>query len=92
MFSRIENRPHWILDVVFKDDLTRLRTGHGPANMAVVRHMAVNLLSQATATASGQADINDVYAFPTKDAATNDIWEMFAFSRADSTGSIGYTL
>ena len=43
----IENRLHWVLDVVFKDDLARLRTGHGPANMAVVRHMAMNLLRQA---------------------------------------------
>ena len=40
----IENRPHWVLDVVFRDDLARLRTGHGPANMAVVKHMAMNLL------------------------------------------------
>ncbi len=30
----------------------RLRTGHGPANMAVVRHMAVNLLRQAKPTLS----------------------------------------
>jgi predicted transposase YbfD/YdcC len=43
----IENRLHWVLDVVFRDDLARLRTDHGPANMAVVRHMAVNLLSRA---------------------------------------------
>ncbi|MFL5334676.1 MAG: ISAs1 family transposase [Geminicoccaceae bacterium] len=48
----IENRLHWVLDVVFKDDLARLRTGHGPANMAVVRHMAVNLLHQAKPTLS----------------------------------------
>ena len=48
----IENRLHWVLDVVFKDDLARLRTGHGPANMAVVRHMAVNLLRQARPTVS----------------------------------------
>ena len=27
----IENRLHWVLDVVFHDDLARLRTGHGPA-------------------------------------------------------------
>jgi hypothetical protein len=32
---------------VFKDDLARLRTGHGPANMAVVKHMAMNLLRDA---------------------------------------------
>ena len=48
----IENRLHWVLDVVFHDDLARLRTGHGPANMAVVKHMALNLLKQATSTTS----------------------------------------
>lgn len=40
----IENRLHWIMDVVFHDDLMRLRTQHGPANMATVRHIALNLL------------------------------------------------
>ena len=40
----IENRLHWVLDVVFHDDLARLRTGHGPQNMAVVKHMAMNLV------------------------------------------------
>ena len=48
----IENRLHWVLDVVFRDDLARLRTGHGPANMAVVKHMALNLLKQAKPTTS----------------------------------------
>jgi predicted transposase YbfD/YdcC len=48
----IENRLRWVLDVVFGDDLTRLRTGHGPTNMAVVRHMAMNLLRQAKPTTS----------------------------------------
>ncbi len=40
----IENRLHWVLDVVFHDDLARLRSGHGPENMAVVKHMAINLV------------------------------------------------
>ena len=40
----VENRLHWVMDVVFHDDLMRLRTEHGPANMATVRHMALNLL------------------------------------------------
>jgi predicted transposase YbfD/YdcC len=48
----IENRLHWVLDVVFKDDLSRLRTGHGPENMALVRHMATNLLHRAKPTTS----------------------------------------
>lgn len=40
----IENRLHWVLDVVFADDQARLRTGHGARNMAVVRHFAINLV------------------------------------------------
>ena len=48
----IENRLHWVLDVVFHDDLARLRTGHGPENMAVVKHMAMNILRQAKPTTS----------------------------------------
>ena len=44
----IENRLHWVLDVVFKDDQSRLRTGHGAKNMAVVRHFAINLVRAAT--------------------------------------------
>ena len=40
----IENSLHWTLDVTFKEDLSRLRTGHGPLNMAVVRRFAFNLL------------------------------------------------
>lgn len=43
----IENRLHWVLDVVFHDDLARLRSGHGPANMALIKHTALNLLTQA---------------------------------------------
>ena len=48
----IENRLHWVLDVVFRDDLSRLRTGYGPENMAVVKHMAISLLHQAKPTTS----------------------------------------
>lgn len=40
----IENRLHWVLDVVFHDDLARLRTASGPQNMAVVKHIAMNLV------------------------------------------------
>lgn len=41
----VENALHcWTLDVVFKDDLSRLRKGHGARNMAVLRHFAINLV------------------------------------------------
>ncbi|WP_245455818.1 ISAs1 family transposase [Mesorhizobium sp. M7A.F.Ca.US.008.03.1.1] len=40
----IENSLHWVLDVVFNDDQSHLRKGHGAKNMAVVRHFAFNLL------------------------------------------------
>jgi predicted transposase YbfD/YdcC len=43
----IENRLHWVLDVTFKEDLSRLRKGFGARNMAVVRHFAINLVRNA---------------------------------------------
>lgn len=42
----IENSLHWVLDVTFKEDLSRLHAGHGARNMAVVRHFALNLVRQ----------------------------------------------
>ncbi|HRO13333.1 ISAs1 family transposase, partial [Amaricoccus sp.] len=44
----IENRLHWVLDVTFADDQSRLRRGHGARNMATVRHFALNLVRTAT--------------------------------------------
>jgi len=35
---------HWLLDVAFKDDLSRYRSGHGAKNMAVVRRFALGLV------------------------------------------------
>jgi len=43
----IENSLHWVLDVTFGDDQSRLRTGHGARNMAVIRHFAINLVRTA---------------------------------------------
>jgi predicted transposase YbfD/YdcC len=44
---RIENALHWVLDVTFREDLARVRKGHGARNMAVVRHFAINLVRAA---------------------------------------------
>ena len=40
----IENQLHWVLDVDFGEDMSRLRKGHGATNMAIVRHFAINLV------------------------------------------------
>jgi len=44
---RIENSLHWVLDVTFREDLARVRKGHGARNMAIVRHFAINIVRTA---------------------------------------------
>jgi predicted transposase YbfD/YdcC len=43
---------HWLLDVAFKDDLSRYRAGHGAKNMAIVRRFALNLVRNNKTKAS----------------------------------------
>ena len=42
----IENRGHWVLDVILKEDSSRLRAKRAARNLAVVRRMVLNLLRQ----------------------------------------------
>jgi hypothetical protein len=42
----IENELHWILDLAFDEGRCRVRKDHGPENIALLRHIALNLLKQ----------------------------------------------
>jgi predicted transposase YbfD/YdcC len=49
----IENSVHWVLDIAFNEDHHRLRKDNGPANFAVLRHIALNLLKHETTVKAG---------------------------------------
>jgi len=49
----IENRLHWVLDIAFNEDRSRVRKDNAPHNFAVLRHMALNLLKQEKTAKGG---------------------------------------
>ena len=49
----IENNLHWVLDVAFREDESRVRKDCAPENMAMLRHIALNLLKQETSLKRG---------------------------------------
>ena len=46
----IENKLHWILDVVFREDYIRIRTGNGAENMNIIRKIALNKMKSDTSS------------------------------------------
>jgi predicted transposase YbfD/YdcC len=44
----VENSLHWVLDLAFLEDACRIRKDYAPENLALVRHVALNLLNQDT--------------------------------------------
>ncbi len=49
----IENQLHWVLDVAFNEDASRVRKDHAPENLALMRHVALNLLRQDSSAKGG---------------------------------------
>jgi predicted transposase YbfD/YdcC len=49
----IENGLHWVLDIAFREDESRVRAGHADRNLAVLRRLALNLLRQETTAKVG---------------------------------------
>jgi hypothetical protein len=45
LFSNAENRLHWVLDVAFREDESKVSQGYAAENLAVLRHIALNLIS-----------------------------------------------
>lgn len=44
----IENQLHWVLDMTFGEDDSRIRTAHAPQNMALLKRLAISVLNQET--------------------------------------------
>jgi len=42
----VENKVHWVLDVCFREDQSRVRTGYAAENLATLRRLALNLLKR----------------------------------------------
>ncbi len=52
----IENNLHWVLDVAFREDESRIRMGHAAENMGIVRRIALNLLKHDRSVKLGVAN------------------------------------
>jgi len=49
----IENGLHWVLDIAFREDESRVRRDHAPENFAILRRLALSLLKQEKSTRLG---------------------------------------
>ena len=74
----VENSLHWVLDVAFNEDNSRVRIGHAPENLALVRKITHNLLQQEKTLKRGvktkrfAAALDDAYLLKVLNPKTND--------------------
>jgi predicted transposase YbfD/YdcC len=54
---QIENSLHWVLDVCFNDDQSRIRKGNAPQNIAIIKSAALSLLNLAKPSVSSRISI-----------------------------------
>src|SRR3954447_9291856 len=74
----IENGLHWVLDVVFREDRSRIRAANAGANLALIRRVAVSLLRRAPGKGSGvtkrlKAGWDDEYLLQVLQGITGDV-------------------
>jgi predicted transposase YbfD/YdcC len=50
---KIENQVHWVLDIAFREDESRVRKDHSAENLAILRHLALNLLKKEQTAKGG---------------------------------------
>ncbi len=54
----VENRLHWVLNVVMNEDQARSRMDNSPYNLAILRHMALNLMQKDRSKVSLRGKFN----------------------------------
>lgn len=72
----VENRLHWCMDVVFGDDQMRARSGHAAHNLAVLKHITMNLIRLDTVPRKGGIKVRRLIA------ATSDDYRAHLFGLA----------
>lgn len=50
---QVENNLHWVLDMAFDEDRSRIRKGHSAVNMSILRHIALNLVKAEKSSKMG---------------------------------------
>jgi predicted transposase YbfD/YdcC len=82
-----ENGQHWTLDVVFREEDSRIRVGHGAENFAIIRRMSLNLMNQNTTTATSKKCLRKMAAWNTEKLVPHAYRGTTAYSRYRSRRS-----